>query len=603
MDFTQTLLDAIPSPFFYKDVDGYYLGCNKAYEDFRGILREELRGKNIHDIATPKNAKAIITIETELLSSGGSRKYETSLLRKDGSKREVVFHKACYYDATGKPIGLIGVIQDITELKTAKNAIKTHNEELEQRVIIRTKDLKDINEEVIAINRELEQRRREAEDAHKKLQQLSSAVESSPTAVVITDYLGRIEYVNPKFTEITGYLPEEAIGQNPSILKAGTQTEEYYREMWETVCAGRVWRGDFCNKKKNGDIYWEHASISPIKDEQGNISHFVAIKEDATEVKRIAKELLDARDAAQAASLAKSDFLANMSHEIRTPLNAIIGFSALTLKNSLPPRLHDYIGKIHSAGELLLNIINDILDFSKIEARQLKMEQIPFRLDIMIANVTSIVQQKALDKGLNLLVETPPKTAAYLVGDPHRLAQIILNLLNNAVKFTKHGEVALETVLLTQEDDRVQLKFSVRDTGIGITSEMIDKLFKPFSQADESTTRRFGGTGLGLSISKQLVELMGGEIWCESVPEQGSRFCFTAWFGIALASDIEHDTYVDAMNAGGKETFNNFPGSNILLVEDNEINQQLAIELLKETGAMIYVADNGKEAVAMIRGT
>ena len=516
------------------------------------------------------------------------------------SRREIIFHKACYCDISGKPIGLIGVIQDITELKMAENSIKTHNEELEQRVIERTRSLEQANFELIAVNSELEQRRREAEETQGKLQQLSSAVVNSPAIVVITDHCGNIEYVNPKFTEATGFLPEEAIGRNPRILNAGRQPKEFYRELWSTILTGQEWRGDLCNKKKNGDIYWEHALISPIRDEQGNITHFVAIKEDVTEQKRIAEELLAARDAAHAANLAKSDFLANMSHEIRTPLNAIIGFSALTLKSSLPLRQQDYIGKIHTAGELLLNIVNDILDFSKIEAGKQIMEQIPFRLDIIIANASGMVQQKASDKGLTLRVGRLPEVACYLIGDPHRLVQVIVNLLNNAVKFTEYGEVVLEAALLTQERERVQLEFSVSDTGIGISDDQVAKLFQPFTQADGSTTRRFGGTGLGLSISKRLIELMGGDIRCESTYGQGSTFRFTAWFGIGQANDVKQHMVADNVSREHTTSSFDFSGLNILLVEDNEINRQLAIELLKETAAIIHVAHDGKEAVTMI---
>jgi len=256
------------------------------------------------------------------------------------------------------------------------------------------------------------------------------------------------------------------------------------------------------------------------------------------------------RKQAETANRSKSDFLTNMSHEIRTPLNAIIGFSALTLKAGLPPRQHDYIEKIHLAGELLLNIINDILDYSRLGAGQLKLEQVPFQPGIMIASAAGMVQQQALDKGLKLLAETSPEVASCLLGDPHRLAQIIVNLLNNAVKFTEQGEVSLKAILLKQEGERVQLKFSVRDTGIGIAAEQIDKLFQPFPQADGNTTRRFDGTGLGLVISKHLVQLMGGEIACESIPGEGSTFSFTAWFGIVQSDDRKQCASDTAANAG-----------------------------------------------------
>ena len=537
-----------------------------------------------------------------ILSMSGVTSHVNDMMvrRPDGTEIILEVFGSPVMDDQGRIWASLASFVDITAQKMAENSIKNHSKELEQRVTERTRSLEDANYELTALNSELDQRRLEAEENQRKMQQLSSAVVDSPTSVIITDSLGIIEYVNPKFTEITGYLPEEAIGRNPRILKADGQPAELYEELWKTIAAGNVWRGNLCNKRKNGEIYWEHASISPIRDERSVITHFVAIKEDITEDKRIAEELSAARDAAEAANRSKSEFLANMSHEIRTPLNAVIGFSALVLKSSLPPRQHDYVGKIHSAGELLLNIINDILDFSKIEARHLKMEQIPFRPDIVISNVVSMMQQKALDKGLNLLVETSPEVATCLIGDPHRLTQIIVNLLNNAVKFTERGEVALESMLLAEEDDRVQLKFSVRDTGIGLSPAQINKLFQPFTQADGSTTRKFGGTGLGLSISKQLVELMDGKIWCESVHGEGSSFCFTAWFGIAQGIHKEECLKISAAKSEHKGKSYNFSDSTILLVEDNETNRHLAIELLKETGAAVDIAVNGEEAVTLI---
>jgi PAS domain S-box-containing protein len=490
--------------------------------------------------------------------------------------------------------------RDTTERRKLEDAVRRQNRELEERVSERTRSLEHANCELLAINNELELSRDEAERINKKLLQLSSAVENSSTSIVITDCLGQIEYVNPKFSAITGYRREEVLGCNPRVLKAEGQPEERYRELWETISAGREWSGDLCNRKKNGEVFWEHASISPIRGANGGITSYVAIKEDITEQKRIAGELLSAQEAALSANRAKSEFLANMSHEIRTPLSAIIGFSDLTLRTSLQPRQQEYLQKIQTAGDLLLSIINDILDFSKIEARQLEMEQIPFRLDTVLSNVADIVQQKVNQKSLHLHLETAPDVVLGLVGDQHRLSQIIVNLLSNAVKFTEHGGVALEATQQCLLADRVQLKFRVRDTGIGIPEEVVKKLFQPFTQADGSTTRRFGGTGLGLSISKQLVEMMGGEIWCESTAGKGSTFCFTAWFGLGQPDQGQQGRPAEPWHEERNDVIPDFSGSRVLLVEDNAVNLELASELLYGTGTLVDTAVDGREAVAKI---
>jgi PAS domain S-box-containing protein len=517
----------------------------------------------------------------------------------------------------------------------------------------------------------------ERRQAEEELQKLSSAVEQSQVSVVITDPDGTIEYVNPKFTEVTGYSFEEAIGENPRILNAGIQPPEFYKEMWDTIKAGNDWQGEFANKKKNGDIFWENATISPIRDRDDRTTHFVAVKEDITERKQAQEDLLKskekladqagklkkaieqiesvnsvilrwdtegnikalnkfgqelfgyseyeiigkplvgtivadegpiaqdlrlmiddilenpekyianenenicrdgkkvwmlwrnkpiigadgeleellsigiditdrkemeaqlaiAKEIAEAATQAKSDFLANMSHEIRTPMNAIIGMSHLCLGTELEPRQRDYIEKVYSSAQSLLGIINDILDFSKIEAGMLEMESIPFRLDEVLDNLSNLIAIKAQEKGLEFLFDTHPDVPRALYGDPLRLGQVLLNLAGNAVKFTEEGEIILRVEPVSVGKDTMEVRFRVQDTGIGMTEEQSSKLFQSFSQADASTTRKYGGTGLGLAISKKLVEMMGGNIHVESDLGSGSSFIFTAVFG--LAPDME----------------------------------------------------------------
>ena len=426
--------------------------------------------------------------------------------------------------------------------------------------------------------------------SNEKLLKLSRAVENSPASVVITNMNGIIEYVNKRFTAVTGYLPEEAIGQNPRILNAGIQTPEFYREMWTTILAGNEWQGEVYNKKKSGEIYLEHAFISPIRDDKGLVTHFVAVKEDITKRKQTEQELQKAMAAAEAASRAKGDFLANMSHEIRTPMNAIIGLSHLCMQTELTPKQKDYLHKVHGSAKALLGIINDVLDFSKIEAGKMSMEQVRFELEDVLGNLATVVSTKAEEKGLEFLFETSLDVYPHLMGDPLRLGQVLINLAGNAIKFTEKGEVLVLTEVEEETADSVVLRFTVRDSGIGMTQEQIGKLFQAFTQADSTTTRKFGGTGLGLSISKRIVGLMNGKIWAESAPGEGSEFIFTAHFEKA------------AEQRAVKRNLPNIDlqGMRVLAVDDNETCRHILHSYLESFAFKVTEAANGLEALQAI---
>ncbi|MBI4938069.1 MAG: PAS domain S-box protein [Nitrosomonadales bacterium] len=422
--------------------------------------------------------------------------------------------------------------------------------------------------------------------AEEKLLTLSRAVEASPASVVITDTRGTIEYINQKFTEVTGYSAEEALGQNPRILNSGLQSREFYGALWKTILAGHEWQGEISNRRKNGEIFVEHAFISPVRDEKGEITHFVAVKEDITERNRAEEKLRRAMLAADAANRAKSDFLTNMSHEIRTPMNAIIGLSHLCLQTELTARQHDYLQKVHGAAKSLLGIINDVLDFSKIEAGKMEMEQVPFELEEVMGKLASLLVGKAEEKNLELLLETVLDVPPHLVGDPLRLGQVLVNLTANAIKFTDRGEVMVRAELEEETTEHVTLRFTVSDTGIGLTQEQAGKLFKAFTQADSTTTRRYGGTGMGLSICKRLVEMMGGKIWVESEPGKGSKFIFTAHFRRMEGK-------------GGKPSLAapDLRGLRVLAADNNGNCRHILETYLQSFSFEVAVAANGAEAV------
>lgn len=404
------------------------------------------------------------------------------------------------------------------------------------------------SDEIGILGRTFNQMAIRLEKGDRQLKKLSRAVEQNPVSVVITDLKGTIEYVNPKFCDVTGYTVEEIIGQNPRILQSGQHTREFYKGLWKKISTGDVWEGEFVNKKKNGELYIEQAIIAPIHNDENKMSHFVASKNDITERKKIDEELknqmndltearkamlnmmedLDmAKKTAESATKSKSIFLATMSHEIRTPMNAIVGMHHLLQKTELNSKQQEYVNKLYRSSQTLLGIINNILDFSKIEAGELEIESIDFNLNEVLDNLMTIMADKIQLKGLEFIISISSDVPLNLVGDPFRIGQIWLNLINNSVKFTETGEIVISAELEYEDGYEVLLHFSVSDTGIGMSAEQKGKLFKPFTQADSSTTRKYGGTGLGLSISKGLVERMGGKIWIESTFGNGSIFHFT----------------------------------------------------------------------------
>jgi len=438
----------------------------------------------------------------------------------------------------------------------------------------------------------------ERKQAEGELRKLSRAVEQSSSTVVITDLAGSIEYANPKFTETTGYALEEAMGQNPRVLKSGTQPQEFFADLWATISSGREWHGEFCNRKKNGELYWESASISPIRDASGEITHYVAIKDDVTERKRMEEELLSAREAAESANRAKSTFLANMSHELRTPMNAIIGYSEMLAEDAEDEGHDDMVPdleKINAAGKHLLALINDILDLSKIEAGRMELFLETFDLRQMLDEAVSTVMPLITKNGNTLETEFADDLGNVRV-DLTKLRQALFNLLSNAAKFTEGGTLTLGAEKEMRDEDE-WLKLSVSDTGIGIGEDKLDKVFEEFSQADDSTTRDYGGTGLGLPISRRFCQMMGGDIIVSSVLGKGATFT------------IELPTRIDALEAARSAAKPERPVSKktapgmkpILVVDDDPDSRELLQRTLESDGFAVVTAATGEEGLELAR--
>ncbi|PTN05618.1 PAS domain S-box protein [Mangrovibacterium marinum] len=387
-----------------------------------------------------------------------------------------------------------------------------------------------INRKVILWNNEAEylticQDITERKTAEHSLQLLNRAVRQSPNSTVITNEKGEITYTNPKFTEVSGFSADEVIGKKPSVLQSGYHDRAFYAELWGTILQGKEWRGEILNKRKNGELFWENAIISPLFNKKGKITHFIGLKEDITEKKKIIADLQKAKEKAEESDRLKSAFLANMSHEIRTPLNVILGFTNLLVENELTSEDKEQFSAIvKQSSDNLLHIINDILDISKLETGQLVFNETHFIVEPLMlelyANSQQLIKKHNKDH-IRLNYHIPPCSISVHT-DKGRLSQVFNNLLTNAIKFTREGEINFGAKQV--EDGFVE--FFVKDSGIGIDKDHQRNIFERFRQVEESNTRTYGGTGLGLSISKKLVEQMGGNIALKSEPGKGSTFTF-----------------------------------------------------------------------------
>ncbi|MBL8428429.1 MAG: CHASE domain-containing protein [Dechloromonas sp.] len=572
----RTLINTMPNIVCLKDGAGRWTEANTQLLNMLGLGNTDYRGSTSQALAASgkfdQSTLALLEASDETVWQTGERLHDELIFRDDAA-RERVFDiaKVPLYDADGGRLALVMVGHDVTQRVLAEKELRS---------------------------------------AERKFRGL---VEQSLAGVYIIQ-AGRFRYVNPWFARIFGYdSPDEIIDLIP--VRDLVSPED------------RQMVADNVRRRESGEIDALHYGFTGLRKDGGTVSldvfgsavefegqpAVIGISVDVSERKRAETELhryrthledlvkartadLElAKEAAESANRAKSTFLANMSHELRTPMNAIIGMTHLLNRRISDPEQRDKLGKIGNAANHLLNLLNDILDLSKIDAERLTLEHASFRLGNIIADIESLVGVKASTKGLALIVDIAPQVAKVrLLGDPVRVQQILINLVDNAIKFTERGSVTLRATLLEETDSTLAVRLSVEDTGIGIPPEALERIFQPFEQADGSTTRQHGGTGLGLTIVRQLIGLMNGKLELNSVPGVGTTFTLSMRFDKGAAG-----TALPSSLPAGFESQGNFDGKRVLLAEDEPINQEVALELLKTLpGLIVDVADDGAIALA-----
>ena len=521
---------------------GNIIDANHAAAEFYGWSVEQLKQMSIRQITSASSDE--VKVNMDKVRTSKQNQFLFRHRRADGSLRDVeVFSNRI--ELEGKDI-LYAIIHDVTARILAEN----------------------------------------------QLQKLSVAVEQSPAIVVITDPEGNIEYVNPAFTLVTGYSTEEATGQNPRILKSGLMPPSVYEELWKTILSGNVWYGELQNKKKNGELYWDQAVISAIRNKKNVITNFVAVKVDITEQKKMFAELIAAKQKAEESDRLKSAFLANISHEIRTPMNGILGFAQLLKEPHLTGEEQtDYIDLIQQSGVRMLNLINNLINVSRIEAGEIMLQVSETPVNELLRDLYAFFKPEIDKKGLRLQYTTGlPDSESVIETDSGKLIQILTNLIQNALKFTSSGEIDFGY-------NRIDgtLEFYVIDSGIGIAPEMKAKIFHRFHQVDNTLTRNQEGSGLGLNISKAYVELLGGTIRVESREGQGSEFYFTLPYRHIFAQNIRIPSPVI------QKPVIIAPAITVLIAEDDAVSSLLLKKNLAGENINSIFAVNGVEAIEMVR--
>ncbi|MDB5347755.1 MAG: sensor protein [Schlesneria sp.] len=559
-----SLVDRLPIHVTRIDLEGRITFANQTFSDLLGKPVEELLGRTDFDLSPPELAEKYQEDNRQVAASGKAL-HAIEENRLDGRLSYYEVWKIPVYNLCGQVVEIQAVFWDVTEREENRAALA------------RERDL------------------------------LRTLMDSLPDLIYVKDVQGNYITVNRSLQRLWGNPPLDTIvGRNVFDFVRDDLAENYAEVDMDVLRNDRAVVD--CEEQvmtATGERRIYSTTKVPLHDQAGNVSGLVGIDRDITRRKQAEEELRKARLAADAANRAKSDFLANMSHEIRTPLNAVIGITDLLLDGDLGQVHRDYLEIIRDSGESLMVVINDILDFSKIEAGRLELESKAFHLPDVIQNATKALAIRAHDRELQMICQIDPSVPDWVKGDAVRLRQVLTNLVGNAIKFTPQGQVFVIVDCVSSNDERANVQFMVRDTGIGIPQHKLDHIFKAFVQADASTTRRFGGTGLGLAICTRLVVAMGGKLQVSSRVGVGTEFFFTLNF-VKTDRPNEEPTEAErlamAANEGADETGPDSPKPikstlQILLVEDSLMNQVLAIGILQREGHVVTVANNGVEAV------
>jgi two-component system sensor histidine kinase/response regulator len=553
-----TLMDNLPDKIYFKDRESRFTRVNKAHASKSGLSdAAQALGKTDFDLFTDEHAQQAYADEQEILRTGQPMQAkEEKETWTDGRVTWASTIKMPLRDAQGNIVGTFGVSRDVTGRKRAEEALQLSEH------------------------------------------RLGEAMELARVAYWEFDMASQLFTLNDRFYKLFGTTAEREGGYQ---MPAETYAREFLLPEDTHVIADAIakamavteeessWAMEHPIRRRDGEVRHILARITAIKNAQGQTIKRRGTAQDITERKAAEEEMRKAKEAAEAANRAKSEFLANMSHEVRTPLNGILGMTELLLDTPLSAEQSEYLSLLKSSTDSLLTLVNDILDFSKIEAGKITLDVIEFILPENLGDTLKSLAVRAHQKGLELACHLPPEVPEHLIGDPGRLRQIVTNLVGNAIKFTKEGEVVVRVEVESRSEDKVTLHFTVRDTGIGIPPEKQKIIFEAFEQADTSATRRYGGTGLGLAITSQLLSLMGGRIWLESACDQGSTFHFTLPFGLAGVRG--------AAELAGFTRLRNLPA---LVVDDNQTNRHILVEVLKRWNMLPTEAECGARALALL---